>query len=236
MRLTAYVRVSTGKQAREDKLGKPVQEKAIRAYARDGGHRIVEWRYDDGVSGGNGLDARKGLPLAVHDVRSGHAEGIVMYRLDRLARDLIKQETVLAELRRIGTVHTTSPAEREYLEDDPDDPTRKLIRQVLGAVNEYERNMIRLRLESGRQAKAEQGRYAGYGSPAFGQQSVDHELVTSDREAAVIARMRQLRAEGLSYAAIADQLNAEGLKPKRGGTWHPMTVSRVLGRLEGQVS
>ena len=43
-------------------------------------------------------------------------------------------------------VFSTSDAEQGYLQDDPSDPSRKLIRQVLGAVAEYERAMIRLRL------------------------------------------------------------------------------------------
>ena len=60
-----------------------------------------------------------------------------VYRLDRLARDLIVQETVLAEVKRLGgEVFSTSAAEAGYLSDDPDDPSRKLIRQVLGAVAE----------------------------------------------------------------------------------------------------
>jgi len=117
---------------------------------------------------------------------------------------------VLAGLRRTGGVHTTSAAERGYLEDDPEDPARKLIRQVPGAVSGYERNMIRLRLEGGRRAKAEQGRYAGYGSPAFGQHSGGGELVAGEREQAVLARMARLRGGGLSYDRIAGQLNAGG--------------------------
>jgi DNA invertase Pin-like site-specific DNA recombinase len=69
--------------------------------------------------------------------------GVVVYRLDRLARDLIVQETLLAEVWRMGReVFSTSAAEQGYLADDPHAPSRKLIRQVLGAVNEYERSMI----------------------------------------------------------------------------------------------
>ena len=177
MDLTAYVRVSTDKQAQEDRLGKPVQIQAIRDYARANGHRIVEWRYDDGVSGGNGLDSRIGLPEALADIKDGTARGIIVFRLDRLARDLIIQETLLAEIKRMGgQTFTTSKAEAEYLDDDPNDPSRKLIRQVLGAVNEYEKSVISLRLRSGRRMKAERGGFA-YGSPAFGQRAEGKALV-----------------------------------------------------------
>jgi DNA invertase Pin-like site-specific DNA recombinase len=230
MDLTAYIRVSTDRQAEEDRNGKQVQMKACRAFAREHGHRIVEWRYDDGVSGADALDARVGLADALADVKDGTSKGIVVYRLDRLARDLIIQETLLAEIRKIGSQpFTTSKAESEYLTDDPNDPSRKLIRQILGAVNEYEKSMIGLRLKSGRRMKAERGGFA-YGSPAFGQVAQDKALVDNDAEQAVIARIRGMADKGNSIRSICAVLNAEGVPSKRGGKWHPQTVARVLDR------
>lgn len=230
MDLTAYVRVSTGKQAEDARLGKPVQIAAIKAYAREHGHRIVEWRYDDAISGGNGLETRVGLPLALHDVKDGKSKGIVVYRLDRLARDLIIQEQLLAEVKRMGgAVHTTSAAEAEYLEDDVNDPSRKLIRQILGGVNEYEKSMIALRLRNGRKLKAEQGRYA-YGAPAYGQSAVDRELAPNDAEQQVIGEIRAMRDAGKSYREIASYLNDQGIPTKHGKTWHAQTVANILSR------
>jgi Recombinase len=46
----------------------------------------------------------------------------------------------------------------------------------------------------------------------------------------VVERMRQLRADGLTFAAIADRLNADGVETARGGHWHDTTVRRVLNR------
>ncbi len=58
----------------------------------------------------------------------GTVGGIAVYRLDRLARDLVLQEQLLAEVRRMGgQLFTTSAAEAGYLADDPDDPSRRLI-------------------------------------------------------------------------------------------------------------
>jgi DNA invertase Pin-like site-specific DNA recombinase len=126
-------------------------------------------------------------------------------------------------------VFSTSAAEASYLGDDPDDPSRKLIRQVLGAVNEYERAMISLRLRSGRRRKAENGGYA-YGSPPFGWRAVGRELVEDAAEQEALRRMRELRAAGRSYRDIAATLSAEGHEPKRGASWYPMTVREVLRR------
>src|SRR5205807_10485953 len=126
---------------------------------------------------------------ALGAIQERSAKGLVVYRLDRLARDLIVQEQLLAEVRRMGgEVFSTSAAEAGYLVDDPDDPSRKLIRQVLGAVSEYERAMISLRLRTGRHRKAERGGFA-YGSPPFGWRAEDKELVPVREEQDVLVRI-----------------------------------------------
>jgi DNA invertase Pin-like site-specific DNA recombinase len=229
MKVAAYLRVSTDRQA-EEGLGLEIQEQAIRTWARAHDHRVAVWTRDEGISGSNGLDAREGLADALGAIRSRNACALVVYRLDRLARDLVLQEQLLADVRRMGgEVFSTSAAEASYLTDDPDDPSRKLIRQVLGAVNEYERAMIALRLRSGRRQKAHNGGYA-YGSPPFGYRAHGHELVEYPEEQRTIERMRVLRAAGASFRSIATTLQAEGHAPKRGATWHPMTIRQVLSR------
>jgi DNA invertase Pin-like site-specific DNA recombinase len=90
LRVVGYLRVSTDKQA-EEGLGLDVQEQAIRTWAKSTGHRVVAWFRDEGVSGSNGLDARDGLAEALDALRTRAAGGLVVYRLDRLARDLVLQ-------------------------------------------------------------------------------------------------------------------------------------------------
>lgn len=230
MKVTAYLRVSTDKQV-EHGYGLDVQRAAISAWAKTTGRKVVQWRVDEGVCGANGLENREALPLALGDLQDGTAGGLVVFKLDRLARDLIIQETLIAEVRKAGgEIFTTAAGEAGYLADDPDDPSRKLIRQVLGAVNEYERAMIVLRMKAGRRIKASRGGYAGFGSPAFGQRSIDKELVADEAEQAAVARILELRGEGLSLREIIARLDAEGIRAKRGGGWSPSTVSRVLAR------
>jgi DNA invertase Pin-like site-specific DNA recombinase len=231
VKLIAYLRVSTDRQA-EEGLGLEVQEQAVRRWARANGHRVVAICRDEGVSGSNGLETRMGLPEALSLLKEAKARGLVVYRLDRLARDLVIQETLLAELRRMGAeVFTTSAAETGYLSDDPDDPSRKLIRQVLGAVAEYERAMISLRLRSGRARKAEKGGFA-YGAPAFGYRSEAKELIGDQEEQAALFRISELHAAGASLRGIAATLEAEGYRPKRSARWHPGTLGRIVSRLE----
>jgi DNA invertase Pin-like site-specific DNA recombinase len=229
MRVVGYLRVSTDRQV-EEGLGLEIQRQSISSWARSAGHRVSGWCSDEGVSGSNGLELRLGLGRAIDLLRSGEAQAIVVHRLDRLARDLVLQEQLLTDVRRIGAeVFSTSSAEAGILQDDPDDPSRRLIRQVLGAVAEYERSMIGLRLRAGRARKAENGGFA-FGAPPFGKRTVDRRLAPDDAEQATVTRIFEMRAAGASLRKIAAVLESEGRVPRRSTHWHPTTIKRVLDR------
>jgi DNA invertase Pin-like site-specific DNA recombinase len=231
MKLVAYLRVSTDRQA-EEGLGLDVQDDAIRTWAKREGHRIALWARDEGVSGSNGVETRVGLVDALGAIQSGIGRGLVVYRLDRLARDLVLQEQLLAEVWRMeGRVFSTSASEDAYLDPDgaESDPSRALIRQILGAVAQYERAMIRLRMQSGKARKRSNGGFIG-GQVPLGFRAEGGALVPNEGELATRHRIFELRASGLSLRAIARALDAEGRAPKRGGQWHPQTIAAVLER------
>jgi len=230
VRVVGYVRVSTDKQA-EQGLGLEVQERAIRGWAKSNKHQVIRIYRDEGASGANGLDRRVELADALEAMGRGEADGLVVARLDRLARDLVLQEQLLAEIRRLGgEPFSTDGGEQGYLKDDPNEPSRKLIRQVLGAVAEYERAMITLRLRAGRRRKHERGGFA-YGSPPYGWKARGGELVQDEAELAGLQLARRLRQEGLPLAAIGAELQAQGFPPRRGVRWHPTSVKRILDRV-----
>ncbi len=95
-------------------------------------------------------------------------------------------------------------------------------------------NHIWERLERGRQVKAQNGGYAGYGSPAFGQESVNGELVENEKEQEVIELIRRHHKSGKSLQQIADWLNQQGYTTKRGSEWKRISIKRVLDRLYGK--
>jgi DNA invertase Pin-like site-specific DNA recombinase len=228
LRLVAYLRVSTDQQA-EKGQGLDIQERTIRRWARQHGHRIVEVLRDEGVSGSKDAADRPGLTAALEAVERRQAVGVVVYRLDRLARSLTVQEAVLGHVwRHSGKVFTCDTGEVQA--DDPSDPMRTFVRQVMGAAHQLERGLIAARMRAGRELKAERGGYAGFGSPPFGLRSEGKELVPLAAEQAVIKRIVELRAQGLSLPRIVQVLADEGYPSKRGGRWHPQTVSRVLQR------
>ncbi len=230
MNLAGYLRVSTQTQA-DDGAGLDVQRDAIVAWCRKHRHHVTTWHVDEGISGSNGLDTRAGLADALamleHD-----AQGIVTYRLDRLARSLALQESILADVAKHGGhVFSTSDTENAYLEDpdaDPD-PTRALVRQILGAVAEYERAMIRARMLAGQRRKAAAGGYAA-GAPPYGWRAQSGELVPVPAEQAQLDVMLALRAGGDSLRRICQVLDASGVPPRRGQRWHPKVVAEIIER------
>ena len=100
----------------------------------------------------------------------------------------------------------------------------------------FQKREIWERLEQARRTKATQGGYAGYGSPAFGQQSIDGELTENPDEQQIIELIRRHHKSGKSLQQVADWLNQNGYTTKRGQRWQRISVKRVLDRLYGRMS
>ncbi|MGA8724219.1 MAG: recombinase family protein [Acidimicrobiales bacterium] len=220
MRAIGYVRVSTAEQV--DGFGLDVQRDKIRAYCKEHGLRLVDVLADEGQSGSNGLEDRQGLAQALARIEAGDASALVVYRLDRLARDLILQETIHERLRSHGAdvISASEPA------IEGDDATRVMVRQILGVIAQYERTVIRGRMMAGKAVKVARGGYGG-GRPAYGFRASDGELVPDPGEEKLLAVVGKLRHNGLSYREIAAELTAKGYKTRRGGPWHPDQIRRI---------
>jgi DNA invertase Pin-like site-specific DNA recombinase len=237
MKLVSYLRVSSDSQA-EHGLGLEIQERGNRAWAKTNGHRIVLTTRDEGISGTKDAADRPGLTEALNAVKEG-TDGIVVARLDRLARALTIQEAVLAQVWRLGG-SMFSVDVGAILRDDPDDPMRTFVRQVMGAAAQLDRAMVTSRMRAGRRLKAEKGGYA-CGGPPTGYRAENGTLVANDAprffdgtkvpsEAATVARIRELRAAGASLRGMATTLTVEGYRPKRGGPWHSAALGKIVGR------
>ncbi|MGW3846889.1 recombinase family protein [Streptomyces fagopyri] len=234
MRLIGYKRVSGIGQA-VDGFGLAIQDTAIRSWAKTNGHKLIRIEEDEGVSGAKDAVDRPGLSAALLAVQEGEAEGLLIPKLDRLARALTVQEATLAFVWRAGG-RVFAADSGEILEDDGDDPMRTALRQVVGVFAELDRRIVVKRLKDGRTAKAKTGRKA-VGSYAFGThghgKGRDRDAAPRPDEQPTVARILALRKAGDSYRAIAAILDAEGLKPRRAAQWSAMSVRAVVQRATG---
>jgi DNA invertase Pin-like site-specific DNA recombinase len=228
VRLIGYTRSS---DRRENGESHKAQEQRLRAWCRDTGHRLVRVISEPAGTKGT-IVKRPGWADVLNALADGQAEGVVVRDLERLGRDVLVQEQLLRDAWELGR-EVLSPAwSEEGLRDDPEDPTRRLIRIIIGAVHAHNRDMTVLRMHRGKRRKQERGGFLG-GTPRYGYQAADKELVPDPAEQTAIRRIRRMDRAGLSLRAIAAALEAEGIPAKRGGRWHPTTVARVLGAQVG---
>jgi len=212
-------------------FGLEVQEESIREWAEKNGLELVAVLRDAGVWGTREAADRPGLSEAVSLVEIGEAKGIVVARLDRLARTLVVQDGILGKVWSMwARVDSTDAG--EVVQDDPDDPMRTALRQIIGVFAQMERGMIAARLRAGRRPQASQGRLRRTGPPAMASPPKAVQSFRSLMSRLSIARMSQLRVVGMSLRAIAAQLDLEDLRPRRATRWVSSSVGRILARLE----
>ena len=208
----AYVRVSGKGQLEGD--GFTRQLAAIKKYSTEQGIKISRTFREEGVSGTKDLENRPALQELIVALHSNGTKVVLVEKLDRLARDLMIQESIIADLKRHG-FEIVSVTEPDLCSDDP---SRTLMRQMLGAFAQYERSMIVQKLKGARQRiRTKEGRCEGrkpYGARPGEQQ--------------IIERMKTLRKQGTAVDKIAAILNSEGAMPRSGTQWYATSVYRVL--------
>ena len=208
----AYLRVSGKGQVEGD--GFTRQLKAIREYAAAHDTKIVNVYREEGVSGTKESADRPAWSELMTALHSNGVRAVIVERLDRLARDLMVQETIVADLRKHG-FELVSVAEPDLMANDP---TRILVRQMMGAVAQYEKSQIVLKLRGARlRKKAKTGRCEGRKPFGF-----------FEGEAEVVDRIKALRAEGLGYDRLAARLNDAHIPTRTGRPWHGVVVNRIL--------
>lgn len=150
---------------------------------------------------------------------------MLVERADRLARDLMVSEVILGQFRELGVAVVAADSGTDLTAGD-DDPTRVLIRQVLGAVAQFEKSVIVAKLRAARLRKRRAtGRCEG--RKPFGARPGEPETL------ALIRRLRRKPRGGerLSYDAIAARLNADGVATRTGRPWAGATVYGIVQRL-----
>ncbi len=220
-KLVGYCRVSTDNQKEEGTI--EIQKRALREYADDNNHELVKVFSDEGISGG--LENRPALGEMIKFLEDNkEINGVLIFKLDRLARDLYIQEHLIKKFEGLGkALHSIK---EPHL--DSSDPMRKAFRQFMGIVSELEKAFITMRLSAGRINKARKGGYSG-GSPALGYLPVGKELNHDESGAEVIKRIFHMkRYKRIGLREIARLLNDEGIPTARGGQWRASTVKYIL--------
>jgi DNA invertase Pin-like site-specific DNA recombinase len=233
-RAVGYVRVSTDVQAQEG-VSLDAQEARIRAYCTMAGLQLVELVREEGVSASTPLVERAGGAELVRLMAAHGAGHVVALKLDRLFRDAADALNTTRAWDRAGvalhlvdmggqTLNTASAMGRLFL-------------TMSAAFAELERNLIAERTAAALAHKKSRGEAVSRAPRGFHIER-DAEgrrpVIVPDQEGKdleLVERARELRAAGLSFGRIADQLTAEGFRPKRPGAGAriaPQTVGYMI--------
>jgi DNA invertase Pin-like site-specific DNA recombinase len=203
----AYLRVSGVDQIERD--GFPRQREVCCRRAREYGCPLVCEYIDEAISGKREYDDRPALSDLLLDLANNPDIKLVFVEdARRFARDLIVQELAIEEFRKLGVTLIGAESNIDLTVAD-NDPTKKLIRQVLGAISEWDKSTTVIKLRKARQRiKRERGRCEG--AKPFG---------TVPGEEGTLARIVELRRRGEDFESIAKVLLAEARPTRYGGTW-----------------
>lgn len=216
MRAAIYTRVSTDDQAREG-YSLDEQERRCRAEADAEGWE-AELFPEEGVSGR--LASRPQLDLFL--ARLDEFDVLIVYSLDRLGRSV---HNLLELYDRVENSGVRIIFIRERI--DTSTAVGRLLRTVLSAIAEFEREMIIDRTKGGIAARARGGKPSG-GPRTYGFEWDDGSFVPIDAEVKVANRIYDEYLAGRSQGAIANALNQDGVRSLKGGKWIQVTVRKVL--------
>jgi site-specific DNA recombinase len=178
MKLAGYARVSTKEQAEGYSLD--AQDTLIRKWASEQGHEVVAMFVERGKSART--DKRPEFQRAIKFVLADGADGILVHKSDRFARNLLDSLTY----RNLFTKHNKVMfSVTEGLLND-DDPANKLIFHVVGAISEYVSDNIGREVVKGRNQKAESGSWPYGGLLPLGYKREDKKIVHEQRTAQFI--------------------------------------------------
>ena len=217
----AYLRTSSAANVGPDKDSDRRQRDAIRAFAFRAGFEVVGEFYDAAVSGADPVDARPGFRDMLTHIASNGVRTIIVETANRFARDLIVQETGHRMLRDLGIELIAADSPDSFVDDTP---TAIMVRQILGAVAQFEKAALVAKLKGARaRVKAEKGKCEGRKSHA-------------EKRPEVVAEARRLRraspttGERRSLQRISRELAAKGYVNERGQPFNPKSVRAMLGR------
>lgn len=227
-RAAIYVRVSTEEQA-EHGYSIDAQLETLRTYCRMYEMTVFKEYADRGVSG-KSIEKRFELQQMIRDAKAGMFDLVLVWKINRLARNTIDLLQIVEELRKYNVEF------RSFSENFDTSSPIKFALSMMGSVGELERNTIVENVKMGLKHRAKTGKHNGkvplgytildLGSAGAHKRKTVIEVVPE--EAAVVKRIFEMFSTGHGYRSIANQLNHDGYKTKMNRPFSICSVKDIL--------
>jgi DNA invertase Pin-like site-specific DNA recombinase len=205
----AYLRTSSATNAGPDKDSDKRQRAAIAAFAKAHGYVVVAEFY-----GADPIAERPGFKAMLDRIASNGVRCILVESPDRFARDLTVQLTGHDFLKSLGISLIPATAPDFFTEDTP---TAVLVRQVLGAIAQFEKTSLVAKLKAARdRKKASTGKCGGRKTYA-------------EARPEVVALAREMHGQRMSLRKISATLAAQGHMTATGKPYVASAVQAMVG-------
>lgn len=200
----AYLRVST--EAQTEKYGLDMQKQKILDYCERNGVIIDKWYIDGGYSGSK-LD-RPEIQKLLDDAENGLIRAVYIYKLDRLSRDTADTLELMYRILPKFGIKVVSMTE----EIRTDSPMDKVMLTMNAAMNQYEREIIRMRMSAGMIERVKKGLWPGGGNIPWGYyyDRNDGILHVDEEQAEQVRNAYKLYLDGYSCDKISKMLGFKG--------------------------
>lgn len=219
-RIGAYIRVSTERQVEGYSIDGQITQ--IEQFCQFNGYDLVDIYADRGISGKS--MNRPALQRMLQDAKNGKLDCVIVYKINRLARNTSDLLTIVEELHR-QNVEFFSLSERMEVKNS----TGKLLLNILASFSEFERNTILENIYTGQYQRALEGYYQG--NIPLGYSNIPDnkkELMINQHEANIVNYIFESYAKGHGYRKIANALNHKGYVTKKGNPFSISAVTYIL--------
>ncbi|MCE5029793.1 recombinase family protein [Staphylococcus epidermidis] len=219
-RIGAYIRVSTERQVEGYSIDGQITQ--IEQFCQFNGYDLVDIYADRGISGKS--MNRPALQRMLQDAKNGKLDCVIVYKINRLARNTSDLLTIVEELHR-QNVEFFSLSERMEVKNS----TGKLLLNILASFSEFERNTILENIYTGQHQRALEGYYQG--NLPLGYNNIPDnkkDLMINQHEANIVKYIFESYAKGHGYRKIANALNHKGYVTKKGNPFSISAVTYIL--------
>jgi DNA invertase Pin-like site-specific DNA recombinase len=222
VRAIGYVRVSTEEQARGG-ISLDMQRAKIRAYATLHELDLLETVADEGISGCS-IKIRPGVQKVLQMVKEKRVDAVIIYKLDRLARNTVEALEVARLMDRKGVgLHSIT----EKL--DTRSALGRFFFTLMASLAEMERGLISERIQAAMERKKEKGE-ACNNNPEYGFRVVAGRVVPDLEEQKIIQSIRSLHGEGHTIHGIIGILSQNSMFNRRGRPFGKTQIHTILQR------
>jgi DNA invertase Pin-like site-specific DNA recombinase len=209
----AYLRTSSASGLGEDRDSQARQRRAISAYAKRARYELVAEFADEAVRGADLIETRAGFKAMLARIAGNGVRVVIVENASRFARDLVTQELGFAYLQRLGVKLIAADSPDTFVDDGP---TATMVRQVLGAVSQFEKAGLVAKLTAARKARTDKGEKCG------GRKSL------IERDPVAVALAKRLAKQRKTLRAIASELAAAGHLAASGKPYAATAIMRMV--------